>query len=224
MNTPSEICRLCGDRSISVFYTESERVYWKCLKCHVVFLHHSYFLDSHSEYQRYLTHKNNPADPDYRNFLNKLCEPLLKKLVPESSGLDYGCGPGPALAHMLAEAGHRMKLYDPFFHNYPGSLNLKYDFITCTETVEHFHNPAQEFLLLNSLLRAEGWLAIMTSLLSDETDFASWYYRKDPTHVIFYTKQSFQHLSEIYNWKLESPAENVILLQKKSSSEYIKSE
>ena len=33
-------------------------------------------------------------------------EPLLARLGPASHGLDYGCGPGPALATMLREEGH----------------------------------------------------------------------------------------------------------------------
>jgi hypothetical protein len=42
---------------------------------------------------------------------------------------------------MLAEAGHAMALYDPFFRPDPAALERDYDFITCTETAEHFHHP-----------------------------------------------------------------------------------
>ena len=32
-------------------------------------------------------------------------KPLIKELKENSTGLDYGCGPGPALAKMLKEKG-----------------------------------------------------------------------------------------------------------------------
>ena len=63
----------------------------------------------------------------------------MARLLPKSQGLDYGCGPGPALAHMLREAGHDVALFDPFFAPDPAPFNRTYDFVTCTEVAEHFH-------------------------------------------------------------------------------------
>jgi taurine dioxygenase len=56
--------------------------------------------------------------------------------------------PGPALAAMLREAGHEVALYDPFFAPDPAPLAAIYDFVTCTETAEHFHDPRAEFARL----------------------------------------------------------------------------
>src|SRR5690606_24896975 len=104
----------------------------------------------------YQTHQNALDDPGYRQHLSHLTTPLLPRLTPGSHGLDYGCGPGPALAAMLGEAGHTMALYDPLFHNDASVLESCYDFITCSEVAEHFHDPAAEFRRLNGLLKPGG--------------------------------------------------------------------
>ena len=62
-------------------------------------------------------------DAGYRRFLSKLADPLMARLAPGARGLDYGCGPGPALAAMLREAGHEVALYDPFFAPDPAPLS-----------------------------------------------------------------------------------------------------
>lgn len=91
----------------------------------------------------YDLHRNDPDDGDYRNFLARLVTPLMQRLHPGMEGLDYGYGPGPALAQMLTEAGMRMALYDPFYAPDTAVLNRTYDFVTCTETAEHFRRPGR---------------------------------------------------------------------------------
>ncbi len=167
-----------------------------------------------SERAHYLTHENDPDDPRYRAFLSRLATPLLKRLSPGLSGLDYGCGPGPALAAMLREAGHSVTLYDPFFAADATVLAGRYDFITCTEVVEHFHEPAREFRQLDGLLRPGGWLAVMTMFQTDDARFANWHYRKDPTHVVFYREATMRTLAADLAWHCEIPAPNVALFCK----------
>lgn len=112
--------------------------------------------------------------------------------MPNSSGLDYGCGPGPALAAMMRETGHRMAVYDPFFAQDKVPLAGTYDFITCTEAAEHFHNPRREFEKLSEMLKPGGILAIMTIFQTDDARFEGWRYRHDPTHVVFYRPCTFR--------------------------------
>ena len=99
------------------------------------------------------------ASPGYRKFLSKVADPLLVAQGFEaSSGLDYGCGPGPALAAMLREAGHDMTLWDPIFvpDEDAVAVGCEYDFITCTEVAEHFYHLQREFDRLDRLLRPGG--------------------------------------------------------------------
>ncbi len=126
--------------------------------------------------------------------------------------------PGPALAAMLREAGHMMGLYDPLFAAEPAPLSGLYDFIACTETAEHFHKPAEEFDRLGAMLRPGGWLAIMTCFQTDDALFANWHYRKDPTHVVFYRRTTFDVIAKQRGWRCESPVKDVALLQKPMSS------
>ncbi len=129
-------------------------------------------------------------------------------------GLDYGCGPGPALARILEEAGHRVCLYDPFFYPDRSVLDRTYDFVTCTETAEHFHDPAGEFARLDRLLKTGGGLGVMTCFRQPGRDFASWHYRRDPTHVVFYREATFRRLAERFGWQCEFPSRDVFLGRK----------
>ena len=171
--------------------------------------------DAQTEKARYLLHENDPGDEGYRGFLNRLAKPLVERLGNGMEGLDYGCGPGPALAGMLEEAGHRMRVYDPFFERDDEALRRTYDFVTCTEVVEHFHRPADEFERLDGLLRPGGWLGIMTSLVVDDEGFADWYYRKDPTHVVFYKRDTFEYLAARFGWECEVIRTDVVLMRKR---------
>ena len=159
----------------------------------------------------YDMHENHVDDPDYRHFLARLADPLMRRLSGASQGLDYGCGPGPALAAMLREAGHDIALYDPFYAPDPTALNRRYDFITCTEVAEHFHHPAIQFDRLADLLRPGGILAVMTQFQADDTNFATWQYRRDPTHVVFYREATMARIAEIHSWALDIPAKDVAI-------------
>ncbi len=134
-------------------------------------------------------------------------------MEPPATGLDYGAGPGPTLSIMLEECGFEVAIYDPFFAPRPGALNRTYDFITCTETAEHFHAPRTEFDRLYNLLTPGGWLAVMTQW-ADEKDFQRWSYARDVTHVCFYRADTMAWIADHFGYKFETPRPNVALFQK----------
>ncbi|MFO8031677.1 MAG: class I SAM-dependent methyltransferase [Desulfohalobiaceae bacterium] len=201
-------------RKAFLFYSEQGKDYWRCNNCLATFLDSSQLPGAGQEYQRYCEHDNDPQDPKYRKFLSKLATPLLQRLRPGSRGLDYGCGPGPALAWILREAGHWVRLYDPFFYPQQGLLQQGYEFVLCSEVAEHFHDPHQDFQLLKSLLFPGGWLGIMTSFQTRDEDFAYWRYRQDPTHVVFYKEETLRLLAGMLGLKCEVPRKNVVLMQR----------
>lgn len=211
---PCAVCRASRtQRFLDVI--EEQRVYWRCERCEATFLEPAAHPDRDREYAHYLTHENKVDDPGYGAFLARLATPLLERLGPAPlEGLDYGCGPGPALAHMLREAGHRVALYDPFFAPDNAVLQATYDFISCTETAEHFHDPASEFDRLGCLLRPGGWLGLMTSFQTDDAVFERWHYRRDPTHVVFYRRETFEVLAADKGWSFECPMKDVVLMRK----------
>ena len=211
-------CPVCLSTQTTLFMEDGDRKYWRCGRCETRFMGPDSHLSSQHEYDHYLLHENNTGDLRYRTFLEKLANPLLKKLKPASSGLDYGCGPGPALAAMMREAGHEVKLFDPYFRNDEQALSQIYDFVTCSETVEHFYRPLEEFSRLDSLLKNGGWLAIMTCFQTDDDAFAQWYYRRDPTHVVFYREATLFWLAKHFGWCCEFPVKDVVLMQKTAKS------
>jgi SAM-dependent methyltransferase len=211
---PCPVCRARDTRHFLKCAGE-DAIYWRCRRCHATFLDAAAHPAREQELAHYLTHENHVDDPGYRAFLSRLASPLLERLGPRPlSGLDYGCGPGPALARMLRDAGHTVALYDPFFGPDGAALAATYDFITCTETAEHFHRPAAEFDRLDRLLRRGGWLGLMTSFQTDDGAFERWHYRRDPTHVVFYKRETLEVLAGDKGWSFESPAKNVALMRK----------
>ena len=209
-----EACPVCRSPGSQSFLTVSGRHYRRCPTCAARFLDPRQRLSRAAEHAEYRQHQNRPDDPGYRRFLSRLTAPLLARVPGGSRGLDYGCGPGPALAAMLSEAGHEMALYDPLFHPDPAALSQVYDFVTCTETAEHFHRPADEFARLTGLVRPGGWLAVMTCFQTDDARFADWHYRRDPTHVVFYREETLRYVAAAHGWRCEVPDKDVALMQR----------
>ena len=207
-------CIVCGSPSVRHWQSVAGQGYYRCGDCQATMLDPAQRLAPAAELAQYLDHQNDPDDPGYRRFLAQLATPLLERLPPRQQGLDYGCGAGPALAAMLREAGHQVELYDPFFFTDLAPLTRTYDFITCTEVIEHFHQPAAEFARFQTLLRPGGCLGLMTRFLTDNVDFAYWHYRRDPTHVVFYRPKTLQHIARRQGWSCEVVAPDVVLMRK----------
>jgi SAM-dependent methyltransferase len=207
-------CIVCHAAAARFFARVEECAYRRCEVCRAIFLHPDQRLPRPEEHARYRQHRNDPRDHAYRRFLARLAGPLLRRLPPHARGLDYGCGPGPALACMLREAGHQVRVFDPLFFPDPEPLAAAYDFITCTETIEHFHRPAEEFARFDRLLRPGGWLAVMTCFVTGDDGFAAWHYRRDPTHVVFYRAATLRHIAGQFGWTCEIPVKDVALMHK----------
>ncbi|MGY6569043.1 MAG: class I SAM-dependent methyltransferase [Salinarimonas sp.] len=211
-------CPLCRDTGARLFTIVAQRAYYRCPTCALRFLDPAHYPDHAREEAEYRLHRNDPDDAGYRRFLSRLADPLLAMLPPGSSGLDYGCGPGPALAAMLRDAGHWVALYDPIFAPDTRVLETHYDFITCTETAEHFHNPGREFARLDALLRPGGILALMTQFQNDDARFAGWNYRRDPTHVVFYREETMHWIAAHHGWDCTIAGPGVALMRRSAEA------
>ena len=196
------------------FFEEKKRVYLRCCRCKLIFVPKQYWLNFKDEKARYDLHNNNPDDSKYRQFLSQLSKPLLKKLNPAQTGLDFGCGASPTLSIMLEECGHKVNIYDPFYYNDHEVLNKSYDFIVSSEVAEHMHHPNKEFTLLFKMLKKNGWLGVMTQFVTEEDAFSQWHYIRDLTHICFYSQDTFKYIAQKYNAELEFITHNVVLLKK----------
>lgn len=217
--TATAPCPLCGADDALLTARAHGRDYFDCPACGLTFMHPDQRPDPAAERARYETHENDPADAGYRAFLARLLDPLLTRLESGAEGLDYGSGPGPTLSLMLAEAGHPTAIWDPFFAPDSAPLVRTWDFVTCTETAEHFFDPAAQFDRLDTLLRPGGWLGVMTSMRTDETPFEAWWYVRDPTHVCFYRSRTMEWIARRHGWALERPHPNVTLFRKPTAGE-----
>jgi hypothetical protein len=207
-------CPLCNGSEPSFYARDKRRGYWQCAGCRLVFVAERHRLDPSAEKARYDLHRNDPGDPRYVAFLSRLMNPMLERLPEGSRGLDFGSGPGPALAAMLNERGRPTACYDPYYATDEDVWARTYDFITASEVIEHLHHPARELDRLFGVLRRDGWLGIMTRLLPQLEDFMTWHYRRDDTHVCFYSRETFDYIADRWRAALTPVEPDVVLLQK----------
>lgn len=207
-------CTLCAQPS-TPFCEDKKRQYFRCATCDLIFADPSTHLAVEDEKSIYAFHKNDPDDTRYRQFLSQLSAPMLEKITPGMHGLDFGSGPGPTLNLMLEQAGMTMSVYDIFYAPDQGQLDQQYDFVTCSEVVEHFYKPDQSWPELIRLVKPGGWLGVMTWLFTQDTteDFRRWSYKGDLTHVSFYTPRTVQWIAEHFGLGVEIVSERVILFR-----------
>lgn len=208
-------CPLCRSSSAWLVHTSSQKLgrreFFLCGECDLVHVPARFHLAPDAEKARYLLHNNDPDDTDYREFLGRLWDVVRPRLAIGARGLDFGSGPGPALVRMATEDGFDIRAYDLYFEPDISALEPNYDFITCTETAEHFASPATEFKLLHSLLEPGGLLGVMTSMPSDWSEFADWHYNRDPTHIAYYSRRTMSWIADSYSMEVTFPAPNVVI-------------
>jgi len=207
-------CPLCEWEDAAIHYLDGRRPYLRCPRCDLIFVPAEAHLSPEEERAEYDLHQNDPADPGYRRFLARLLVPLRVVRPPPARVLDFGCGPGPALASLLTEAGYAVECFDPFYAPDETVFQRRYQVITATEVVEHLAAPGQELRRLWALLEPGGVLAIMTQRATEAWRFPSWHYVRDPTHVAFFSAASFRWLADHLGARLSLPLADVALLQR----------
>lgn len=213
--TAESHCPLCAGGA-APFEPGAARGARRCGTCALTFIPESRHLSPEAERARYAQHDNRPDDPGYRGFLDRLLEPLSRRLRPGAEGLDFGCGPGPTASVMMRERGFKMADYDPYFVPDEAALARTYDFIVCTEVLEHLRRPAETLALLDGLLRPDGMLGAMTMLLADDGAFATWWYALDPTHIAFYKEETLRWLAASRGWSVELLPQGAALMRKQT--------
>lgn len=190
------MCPLCS----SPWNTEilaDNKSYWLCPECNLRYLDPRSRLAPGEEKERYLLHE--AGDERYLQFVRPLTG-KIEQLVPKgATGLDFGAGRYPVLSEHLQAQGYLVSVYDSFF--WPGEVKGPFDFIVACEVAEHLYNPAAEFRCFRDWLNPGGRLFIMTDLVQPGTDFVNWYYRRDPTHVVFYSAATFAWIQEHFGFK-----------------------
>lgn len=193
-------CKICGFETRTITVTKGCITYHYCDQCEFISKDLSCHVSEELELSIYDRHTNSIEDETYvayfRNFINKA---ILKYSSNGKTGLDFGSGPVPVLAELLKrDYGYEMDIYDKFYapeKNYEGKT---YDLVTSTEVVEHLDDPIEYFKLFKSLLKRDGILAIMTQFHpKDEAIFSGWHYRRDDSHISFYTPKTIKWIAEM---------------------------
>lgn len=166
---------------------------------------------------RYREHNNSLEDPRYLAYLRRTALSVADRLNLGAKGLDFGCGPVEGMKAILSPLGFSVESYDPIFFPRPELLKNSYDFILCSEVAEHFFSPGEEFARLCELLREGGFLAVSSRLAVSKEQFAQWNYRRDPTHVVFYQRETVEWIARKFDLRLLELNDPLWLLQKSSS-------
>ena len=209
----SHNCPLCNSTS-TLFCEKTKHLFYKCNTCHGIFRPKHTFLTAEEEKAHYEKHNNDVFDERYQNFVSPIVNAILQDFTPEAKGLDFGSGTGPVIAKMLTDKGYQVQNYDLFFANEPSLLNQKYDYISCCEVMEHFHQPYKEFELLKSLLLPKGKLYCKTEVFNNQKPFENWYYKDDFTHVFIYQHKTLEWIKTKFHFSNLVIKEKLIVFEK----------
>lgn len=208
-------CPCCNQKLQNPQYVGlHQRDFYKCSFCKLISVNQRFLPDNFKEKVRYQHHNNLSSDLNYVAWLARIINPMITYITADMKGLDYGCGPNPVLSELLTELSFTCCNFDPFFFS---KLEIKkYDYIFCTEVVEHFHAVREEWERMLSHLKPNGHLAVMTQTWSDETDFNTWYYVRDITHTSFYHLDTMTFLADDFKLKLlYSDGKSVFIFRKR---------
>lgn len=238
-----ETCFLCRSAYVRVFCeqktalnkkyyeklinTEQGLLYYRCQDCQTIFKDPSWFPSKAQEKELYDTHQNDSSDERYILHLRKLFDPLLVCLSESHqisrskvAVLDYGCGPERALPQVIKATRPSMledmvcTSFDPLY--FPGHLPRNhFSAVFCCEVAEHFHHPYENFYKMVSCLKSHGFLAVMTqSPPLDPVAFVKWYYHRDPSHVVFYSSQSFKSIAHLFGLRLMMERNGIVIFRR----------
>jgi len=211
------VCKICSNNTRTIIDEQFDLNYYYCSCCEFIFIDENKIISMEEEVKEYLLHENSLEDEGYVNMFKKFIE---ASIIPYKrnieNALDFGCGPEPVLATLLKREGFEVDIYDPYFFPRKVYENKKYDLITSTEVFEHLRDPLETMKLLKTYLNDNGILAIMTLFHpKDEEKFKKWWYRREATHISFYTPRTFRVLADRFNMRiLKINEKNICVLQK----------
>ncbi len=190
-------CPLCLSGRTNEQVSDGARRFFACQDCELVFVPEEHHVTLEQERARYELHDNSLDNDEYMNYLRDFADDFRRIPVSSPRILDFGSGPVQALEHVLRERGIECLSYDPLFDIGPDCLDSTYDIIALCEVVEHVRALRQQMLLLKRLLNPGGYLVIRTELYTGSTDFVSWWYAKDTTHINFFRLTTMIRVAEL---------------------------
>lgn len=213
-------CKIC-EGAVTEFYDNYMKCRtYHCEACDFIFKDDNAIITAERELKVYQQHNNSEENLGYvamfQDFIDKTITPHKSAI---ETALDFGSGPNPVLAGMLAKNGFVTDHYDKFFATEKVYEGKRYDLITSTEVIEHIQDVESVMAFFAEHLNPGGFLALMTQFHpGDAPRYLNWWYRRDPTHIVFFTPETFRVLSERHGFTLRfHDDKKVVLLQKDGS-------
>ena len=203
-----QTCRLCNSQA--EFFHQNAQKYYRCPNCKAIFTAKEDLVSLENEKERYELH-DTEIDEGYKKFVSPITSNILNDFSSSAKGLDFGSGRSQVVSKVLQEYGYVVQNFDPFFANKPELLEQRYDYISSCEVIEHFYEPKKEFAFLKSMLKKGGKFYLMTEVYNDTIEFASWYYKNDPTHVFFYTLETFLWIAKEFELTLQKCDKRLVI-------------
>ncbi|GIT97974.1 class I SAM-dependent methyltransferase [Sulfurovum sp. TSL1] len=209
-------CHICDKPTASFHHEKTDITYYYCKTCQYIFKSPECYQDLISQKERYNLHENDENDAGYQAYFQLFLDFILPLVKQPKTALDFGCGRSSLLASMLMKEGIACDYYDPIYHPEGFEEKKKYDLIVSTEVFEHLHQPREVFEGLLERLEEGGYLALQTQFHPNDVEaFKTWYYHKDPTHIVFFTAHTFSELCKKYGVEvIADNGKNMVLVRK----------
>lgn len=211
------LCKICNSNTRTMRDSKKLLSYYRCEKCGFVSLDDGSIVNPLDEKRHYAKHNNSFECEGYVKMFEEFIEKAITPYLPKvRKVLDFGCGHTPVLAELLKEQGLEVDIYDLYFFSDEEYKNISYDLITSTEVFEHLQNPKDILEVLVNLLNPNGYIIVMTQFPpSEDKVFLGWWYRRDITHISFFTPQSFEIMAEELGLKVVKIIDsNIVVFQK----------
>ncbi|HKL11860.1 MAG TPA: class I SAM-dependent methyltransferase [Clostridia bacterium] len=198
-------CKICGNETRKLQDQQMKKIYHACPFCEYIFLDDEGYASHEEERTRYMEHDNSYENEGYRTFLEGFLEAAVFPFWDGlGSALDFGSGPEPVLARIMSEKyGIETDIYDLHFSPEKAYADKRYDLIVSTEVLEHLKNPVETFKELYECMEAGGLLSVMTLFhYVNDKAFLGWHYRRDKTHIGFFTPKTLAVLGRKANLRL----------------------
>ncbi len=209
-------CHICDKPTVSFHHEKTHITYYYCKACQYIFKSPEYHQDLSRQKERYNLHENDENDPGYQAYFQRFLDFILPLLDKPKTALDFGSGRSSLLASLLTKEGIVCDYYDPIYHPDTLEEKKKYGLIVSTEVFEHLHHPKEVFENLLELLEEGGYLALQTQFHPNDIEaFKKWYYHQDPTHIVFFTAQTFRVLCKKYGVEfIADNGKNMVIMRK----------
>ncbi|WP_041962723.1 class I SAM-dependent methyltransferase [Sulfurospirillum cavolei] len=190
-------CKICNFETVLWKDPQYAHDYYTCPHCEGIFLDARFYPSSETEQNVYANHHNSLENEGYVRMFENFIDFFWDTLHVKESLLDFGSGPTPVLSELLHRRNVRVDCYDKWYQPQKIYTDRIYDGITSTEVFEHLDDPIAILNELTVHVHQGGIVALMTLFHPKmQADFFQWWYRRDPTHITFYTPKTIEIMAK----------------------------